>query len=61
MKTLFEQLGTNMWLIPQKVENVTAYLKQEDLDKQMGNICLNGKKLFSLILTFTIFTIFTIL
>lgn len=49
MKTLFEQLGTNMWLIPQQVENITAYLKQEDLDKQMGNICLNGKKLFSLI------------
>lgn len=32
-----------MWIIPQQVENVTAYLKQEDLDKQMGNICLNGK------------------
>ncbi|XP_027837521.2 probable E3 ubiquitin-protein ligase HERC1 [Aphis gossypii] len=41
VKTLFEQLGTNMWLIPQQVENITAYLKQEDLDKQMGNICLN--------------------
>lgn len=50
MKTLLEQLGTNMWLIPQKVENITAYLIQEDLDKQMGNMCLNGKKLFSLIL-----------
>jgi hypothetical protein len=49
VKTLFEQLGTNMWLIPQQVENITAYLKQEDLDKQMGNICLNGEKLFSLI------------
>lgn len=46
-----------MWLIPQQVENITAYLKQEDLDKQMGSICLNGKTLFSLILIFTIFTI----
>lgn len=49
VKRLFEQLGTNMWLIPQQVENVTAYMKQEDLDKQMGNISLNGKKLFSFI------------
>lgn len=43
MKTLFEQLAANMWSIPQQLENITAYLKQEDLDKQMGNICLNGE------------------
>ncbi|VVC31643.1 Hypothetical protein CINCED_3A017272 [Cinara cedri] len=42
VKTLFEQLATNMWVIPQQVENVSAYLKQEELDKQMGNICLNN-------------------
>jgi len=50
VKTLFEQLAANMWLIPQQVENSTAYLKQEDLDKQMGNICLNGKQLYILTL-----------
>jgi len=49
VNTLFEQFSNNMWLIPQEVENITAYLKQKDLDKQMSNICLNGKKLFSLI------------
>lgn len=43
MKTLFEQLAANMWSIPQQVENITAFLKQEDLDKQMGSISLNGK------------------
>lgn len=43
MKTLFDQLAANMWLIPQQVENINAFLKQEDLDRQMGNICLNGK------------------
>jgi hypothetical protein len=43
VKTLLEQLAANMWLIPQQVENMTAYLKQEDLDKQMDKIYLNGK------------------
>ncbi|XP_025408544.1 probable E3 ubiquitin-protein ligase HERC1 isoform X2 [Sipha flava] len=41
VKTLLEQLAANMWLIPQQVENMTAYLKQEDLDKQMDKIYLN--------------------
>lgn len=43
MKSLFDQLAANMWSIPQQFENITACLKQEDLDKQMGNLCLNGK------------------
>lgn len=42
MKTLFEQLAANMWSIPQQAENMSAYLKQKDLDKQMDKIYLNG-------------------
>jgi len=48
VKTLFDQMAANLWSIPQQVENISAYLKQEDLDKQMGSICLNGKHLYIL-------------
>lgn len=35
-----------MWSIPQQLENINAFMKQEDLDKQMGNICLSGQFYF---------------
>lgn len=32
-----------MWSVPQKIENVNAFLKHEDIEKQMDNVCLDGK------------------